>query len=339
MFLLRLAGAAAIAAILGVIPAKAADMEFNMSSQWADDNVASQVDRWWASEIEKRTGGEIKVKIFYADALAKSNENLQLVKSGKAALADMSVSYFTVYLPLWSSTAFMPMGLSSVEQESTLLRRLAAEVPALDEEDKRNNLKALFFHNSNPYLLVCKDEVKGLDGLKGKSIRSWGSQMPLTLGAGGAAPMTMGTTEIHDGLSKGLIDCVPLPMDLMASEKIDEVAKHVYDIPLWIGPASGVWINRTLWDKLSPEQRQTIDTVSQEAALKDRDLTIEAAETAKAALKKAGVAFHAFPEADAAKWKAANPDFFKAFIEGQTKARRGDAAKAMVKIWKEVAGG
>jgi TRAP-type C4-dicarboxylate transport system substrate-binding protein len=163
--------------------------------------------------------------------------------------------------------------------------------------------------------------------------------MPLMLGAGGAAPMTMGITEIHEGLSKGLIDCVPLPVDLMASEKIDEVAKHVYDIPLWVGPASGVWINRTLWDKLSPEQRNAIEAVSQEAALKDRDLTIEAAKTAKAALMKAGVAFHAFPEADKAKWKAANPDFFKTFIEVQDKARRGDAARAMVKIWKDVAGG
>jgi hypothetical protein len=51
------------------------------------------------------------------------------------------------------------------------------------------------------------------------------------------------------------------------------------------------------------------------------------------------VTFNAFPDADKKAWKAANPDFFAAFIEAQDKAGRGDAAKAMVKIWKEVVGG
>jgi TRAP-type C4-dicarboxylate transport system substrate-binding protein len=338
MLLLRLSLAAVFAAFIAFPPAQAEETELKLSSQWKEDNVASQVDRWWASEIEKRTNGQVKIKIYYDDTLAKYNDNFYAVKLGKAAIADMSVSYFNAYLPLRSAATEMPMALANVEQTAELMRRLEM-LPGLQDEDKRNNIKALFFHNSNPYLLVCKDEVNGLDGLKGKRIRTWGSQMPLMAGAGGAHPLTMGLAEIHDGLEKGLIDCIPFPVDLMAEYKLEDVAKHIYDIALWEGPASGVWINRIVWEKLTPDQQTTIEAVSREAALKDRDLTIEAAKKATAELKKAGVAFHAFPEADKAKWKAANPDFFNTFIGVQEKAKRGDAARAMVKVWKEVAGG
>jgi TRAP-type C4-dicarboxylate transport system substrate-binding protein len=93
---------------------------------------------------------------------------------------------------------------------------------------------------------------------------------------------------------------------------------------------------RPAWDKLSPENQKLIEQVSAEAALRDRDLTMAAAKTATETLKAAGVQFHPFPESDKKKWKAQNPDFFSEFVVAQDKAGRGDAAKHMVKIWKEV---
>jgi hypothetical protein len=66
---------------------------------------------------------------------------------------------------------------------------------------------------------------------------------------------------------------------------------------------------------------------------------MEAAAKAIETLKYHGVQFHKFPDADKKKWKQANPDFFGDFIAAQDKAGRGDAARAMVKIWKEVVGG
>lgn len=62
---------------------------------------------------------------------------------------------------------------------------------------------------------------------------------------------------------------------------------------------------------------------------------MKAAET----LKSHGVKFHKFPDVDKKAWKRANPDFFADFIAAQEKAGRGDAARKMVQIWKEVVGG
>jgi TRAP-type C4-dicarboxylate transport system substrate-binding protein len=316
-----------------------AETQLKMSSQWTENTVTSEADRWWASEIEKRTQGQLKTKIFYAGTLAKANENLQLIRSGGVELVNMSASYFGADLPLFTAPNSIPMAMTKVADATTLIQRLLAEVPAMDEEAKRNGVKAMFFHHLNPYLLVCKQPVKSLADIKGKKIRTWGSDMPRMVQAAGGVPVTLGLAELYEGLSRGTVDCIPFSVDLMVNYKIFEVAKHVHDITLWLGPTSGVWMARGAWDKLTPEQQAVMTEVSKEAAIKDRDLTAAAAEAATEKLKAAGVTFHAFPDADKAAWKAANPDFFADFIAAQEKAGRGDAAKSMVRIWKEVVGG
>lgn len=334
---LRVFGLALVTAVIG--HGAAAQTELKLSSQWTESTVTSEADRWWASEIDKRTNGQVKVKIFYAGALAKANENLQLIRSGGVELVNMSASYFGADLPLFTAPNSIPMAMAEVPHATTLIQRIMAEVPAMDEEAKRNGVKALFFHHLNPYQLVCKEPIKNLADVKGKKIRTWGSDMPRMVQAAGGVPVTLGLAELYEGLSRGTVDCIPFSVDLMVSYKIHEVAKHVHDVTLWLGPTSGVWMSRPAWDKLSPAHQKVLEEVSKEAAIKDRDLTIAAAKTATEQLKAAGVTFHAFPEADKTAWKAANPDFFAAFIAAQSKAGRGDAAAAMVKIWKEVVGG
>ena len=329
----------AVVVAAGFGTAASAQVNLRMSSQWTENTIGSQIDKWWAQEIEKRTKGQVKIKIFFEGALGKASENLTLIRQGAIDLTAMSPSYFPADLPLHTAPNSIPMAMAEVPQATQLVQRLLKEVPALDEEAKKNGMKALFFHHLNPYLLVCKQQIKGIGDMKGKKIRTWGADMPRMAQAAGAVPVTLGLPELYESLSRGTVDCLPFSVDLMVNYKIYEVAKHVHDITLWLGPTNGNWISRKVWDKLTPEQQKTIEQVSQEAAIRDRDATIEAAGKAVATLKGHGVQFHKFPDADKKKWKQSNPDFFADFIAAQEKAGRGAAAKAMVKIWKEVVGG
>ena len=40
-----------------------------MSHQWTENNAWAQIVKWFASEVEKRTKGKVKIKIFWAEAL------------------------------------------------------------------------------------------------------------------------------------------------------------------------------------------------------------------------------------------------------------------------------
>ncbi len=321
---------------LSMLCTSATAQELKLSTQWVENTVTSQTNRWWAEELDKRSQSKLKVKIFYVGTLAKATENLQLIRSGGVELVNMSASYFGADLPLFTAPNSIPMAMADVGQTTVLIQRLLTELPAMDEEAKRNGVKALHFHHLNPYQLVCKQQIKGIEDLKGKKIRTWGSDMPKMVQAAGAVPVSLGLPELYEGLQRGTVDCIPFSVDLMVSYKIHEVAKHVHDVTLWLGPTSGLWMARPAWDKLSPEHQKLLEQISREAALRDRDLTLAAAVSATETLKAAGVQFHSFPEADKKKWKSQNPDFFADFVAVQEKAGRGDAARQMVKIWREV---
>ena len=292
-----------------------------------------------SKEIEARTNGEIKIKIFWEGVLGKAKENLALIQNGSIDLAAISPGYFPAELPFHAAPNSIPMAMARVEQATELMERLLTEVPEFDEEAKRNGMKALFFHHLNPYLLVCKEPVAGVDDMQGKKVRTWGKDMPRMVQAAGGVAVTLSLPELYEGLGRGTVDCIPFSVDLMVNYKIYEVAKHVHDITLWEGPTNAVWIARGVWDDMTPEQQKVVQEVSFEAAYRDRDQVVGAGGAAIDELKAKGVQFHAFPDAEKKRWKDANPDFFGDFIEDMKAAVRGDDAMKTIEVWREVAGG
>ena len=241
----HLLAAAAVAALAsGFSTTSFAAKTLRMSSQWTETTAGAQVDKWWAKEIEARTNGEIKIKIFWEGVLGKAKENLALIQNGSIDLAAMSPGYFPAELPFHAAPNSIPMAMARVEQATELMERLLTEVPEFDEEAKRNGMKALFFHHLNPYLLVCKEPVAGVDDMQGKKVRTWGKDMPRMVQAAGGVAVTLSLPELYEGLGRGTVDCIPFSVDLMVNYKIYEVAKHVHDITLWEGPTNAVWIAR-----------------------------------------------------------------------------------------------
>ena len=337
MSVIRHGVSTALAAILVAgLSGMASAKTLRMSSQWTDTTAGAKVDKWWASEVDKRTKGAIKIKIFWAGVLGKAKENLGLIQQGAIDLAAMSPGYFPAELPFHAAPNSIPMAMSRPAQATELMERLLTEVDEFDKEAKRNSMKALFFHHLNPYQLVCKEEVKSLADMKGKKVRTWGKDMPRMVKAAGGVPVTLGLAELYEGLSRGTVDCIPFSVDLMVNYKIYEVAKHVHGITLWEGPSNAIWIASKVWDGFTEEQRKILQDLSFEAARRDRDQVVAAGEAAIATLKSKGVTFHEFPKAEAKKWKDANPDFFHEFIKAQHALGRGDAAKKTIEIWREV---
>lgn len=306
------------------------------NSQWPEAHSGSQVDKWWAEEIEKRTNGEVQVRLFFSGALGKAGENLELMRTGAIEIAMMSPGYFPAQLPMHAAPNSIPMAMDSVGQATELMERLMDEVPALNAEAEENGLKTLFFHHLNPYLLVCKEPVTDVAGMAGKKLRTWGEALPQAAQAVDATPVTLFLPEVYEGLSRGTVDCIPFSVDLVVNYKIYEVAKHISEITIWEGPTNATWISLDAWNELSPENQAIIEEVSREAMRKDRDVTLAADAGARETLAELGVTFHEFPEEEQKKWRDANPDFFADFISVMEEKGQGDEARKMISIWNEV---
>jgi TRAP-type C4-dicarboxylate transport system substrate-binding protein len=307
-----------------------------LNSQWPATTAGSKVDQWFADEVKKRTNGEVEIRIFWSEALGKANENLSLMQKGAVEMGAMSPAYFPKQLPFHTAPNSIPMAMNSVNQANVLMKRLLREVPAMQEEAKANGVRTLFFHHLNSYLLVSKDPLTSLQSVRGKKIRTWGTDMPRMAQAAGMTPVTLSLPEIYEAISRGVIDAAPFSVDLVMNYKLFEVARNISEVTLWLGPSWGVWIAESAWQKLPAAAQKVMLEVADEANKRDMDATIEAEKTAREELLKRNVKFHPFPAADRDQWRKSLPDFFGDFIAGQEQAGKGADARKMVAIWREV---
>ena len=309
---------------------------FKMNHQFPESAAGSKIDQWFADEIERATKGEVKIRIFWSNGLGEANENLMLLKNAAIDMAAMSAGYFPEELPFFSAPNSIPMGMDNICQSSEIMKAFMTQIPVFKKEAAEHNIRPLFFHLLNPYLLVTKKPVKRFSDLKGMRIRIWGKDMPRLVKAAGGRPVKLFLPDIYEALKRGVIDGCPFSVDLVVSYRIYELAKHITEVVMWEGPSWGVWISEKSWRKLSPPHQRVFLETAEKARKLEIPQTLAAERNARTFLETQGMLFHPFPAEELAKWKEVNPNFFDDFIQKMGKTGKGNAAGKTVKLWKSM---
>lgn len=109
-------------------------------------------------------------------------------------------------------------------------------------------------------VIFCRDEIAGLDGLKGKKIRASGWTTSEFVTALGATGVTMSFSEVPQSLQRGVVDCAITGSLSGYSAGWGEVANYVYPLPV------GGWdyvitsMSMRTWDSFSPADQNTLQT-------------------------------------------------------------------------------
>ena len=339
MLKLKIVGAL-LATWAAIQPAAAQDypeMNLRVAHFFSSAPVQSQIDAWWASEIEKRSGGKIKVKIFWAESMGKASEILDLVGSGAVEMGATAPGYFPSRLPLSGVTNSLPMVFKSNKQAQLITTALAT-MPDIQEEHKRNKVWPLFYHSINNFKLLCTKPVAKLTDLKGLKIRSYGEYVPMMWDKVGAVGINTMTPELYEGLERGKLDCSYFPDELSGGLKLYEVAKYESTADFGAIPTWPIYVNYDLWHNKWPAQVKALITqVSKEAAARD---IVEVANAGRTALDKAvkdnGVKLVAFSDQQVLVKTA--PDFMSVWVENMKKKGLGDAAGRIAAQWKKLLG-
>ena len=295
----------------------------------------SSIDQWWADEVEKRSGGKIKVEIFWAESIGKAKELLDLVSSGAIDLAATSPSYFPSKLPLTGATNALMYQFENNEEAVRVTAALTANSEPILAELKRNNIYPIFFHSLNGYRPFCTEPIETIEGFKGKKMRAWGEYVPIMWDSLGATPVNVLTNELYESLQRGSLDCAFWPHDLVYSAKLYEVAKYAFPEHFGAIPTWPIWVNWEVWHNEWPESvRKLLTEVGLEAM--ERDIELIAGAEAKAINKMVeehGVTLVDFK--DSGKLQETVPDLLKVWVEKQTERGIGDDARAVSKQWTE----
>jgi TRAP-type C4-dicarboxylate transport system substrate-binding protein len=289
-------------------------------------------EKWFADEVSKRSGGKIKIENFWSGAAGAPGEMLKLVSGGALDMGAFPGSWFPAQMPFLASFSALPVVLPNAAKAQTIGTTLWTKIPALREEAKANKLYPLFFQVLNEYRLLCKSPIRTMADLRNKKIRSQGEYMPLALRALDAVPVTVLPGEFYEAMQRGRLDCMLLPWDLLAVNRLYEVAKYGSDLSFGSLVADAVFINADKWNSLSPEVKKLLTETAKEAQAYDlkavTDLEAKALETMKAK----GMQLVEFQ--DKAAFKAKMPDFLAVWQKRMEKDGKGVDAAKVVEVWK-----
>jgi len=245
----------------------AADViELRYASYQPTTSQLYKCQQWWGEQLEKRSGGKVKVKLFPGQQLAKAKQMLEAISAGMTDIGGVSPSYTPSKLAL-HTLDFVP-GLAPVraDQQMLILNGPLRNNPSIVKELNTVNVVNLFTLCLPGYSVISTKPISKPEDFKGVKIRCTGMLAPFFKSMG-AIPVFTPAPEAMMAMSRGVVDAVAGCGDYWhKAYKLDEVGKYLTRDVSFGGATLDILMNKKSYDKLPADVKKIIDDLRQEMA-------------------------------------------------------------------------
>ena len=224
--MLGFVGAAAIAAAAGFTATSAMAQEVTLKLHQflpAQANVPKLILDVWADNVEKDSGGRIKVDRYPSMQLGgKPPELMDQAIDGVADIVWTVVGYTPGRFP--STEVFeLPFMMTDARAVSRAYWEIF-DKHLKDTEFKDVHILGTWVHG--PGMIHTKDPVNTPADMQGMKIRGGSRSVNSLLTKLGATPVGMPVPAVPEGLSKGVIDGTTIPWEVTAALKVPELVSN-----------------------------------------------------------------------------------------------------------------
>lgn len=240
-----------------------------------------------AESVVKNSGGKLTVKIYPNGQLGSERESIELLQIGSMAMTKVSASVMESFAPNFKVYS-LPYIFNGQEHYYKILDGKIGE-EMLDQGSKYW-LKGLAYYDagSRSFYSVNKPILKPED-LKGLQIRVQPSPTSMNMiKAFGGSPTPISWGELYTALQQGVVDGAENNPPSFYTSRHYEVAKF-YSLNEHTMVPDILLISTKIWDNLSEEEQQWLQSAADESEVVERKLWKEAEQKALQVVKKAGV--------------------------------------------------
>ena len=213
----------------------------------------------WAKEIEKRTGGAVKITLFPGGTLTPADKCYDGVVKGISDIGMSVFAYTRGKFPL-TEVIDLPLGYKSGEAATRLINLYRSKFKPKEFDE----VKVMYLHAHGPGFLHTKKPVRRLEDLKGMKIRSTGLSAKAAAALGGV-PVAMPMGETYDALSRGVVDGSMAPLEALEGWKWGEVVKSTTE-SFGAAYSTGFFVvmNNEKWNSLPPGVQKVVEQINRE---------------------------------------------------------------------------
>lgn len=264
---------ALVLALAGIAMSPAnAERMLRLTLQVPSNHPVGQNILYFKDQVEKVSGGEIKIETYDSAQLYKGSEVPQAVASGAIDMGLVLIDEFAGTLPVTGlfSVAFM------FPNYDVLAKAAAPESPVrqtIDDAIRTTGARVLWWQDYGPIQLLSKGApVTVPDDMEGKKVRVLGKPSGDFIEAVGGIPVKIGGSEQFMAYQRGLVDVGMTGTTAIKSRKLYEVMNSV-TITNHAQTEFLIVISDDLWNEMSDQEREWMTTAARAAEQKLRDET------------------------------------------------------------------
>jgi TRAP-type transport system periplasmic protein len=245
-FLLAMAG-------LAVASTVSAQTRWDLPAAYPAGNYHTQNIQQFADEVDKASGGALKITVHANASLFKAPEIKRAVQGGQAQVGEILLANFQNEWQLFGADG-LPFLADSFDQANKLYK---AQRPFLEKKLGEQGMMLLYSVPWPPQGIYVKKPINSAADLKGVKWRAYSPATARIAELVGAQPVTVQAAELSQAMATGVVESYMSSGSTGYDTKTYEHIKYWYDTQAWL-PKNAVIMNRAAFEKLAPNVRDAV---------------------------------------------------------------------------------
>jgi len=294
-----LVAAAAVAAfgMAGAQDIKERTIKFALNGPEGHPAVAGM--KKFADIVAAKSGGKIKVNLFFNGTLGSDQAVVSSMKGGTIEMSVMNSGILASEAKELAIFDFPFLFANEKESDAIVDGPVGKKMHALLEQ--KGLVGLAYWELGYREMTNSKRPLNKVEDIEGLKLRVIPNPINLDwVKALGANPTPMAFPEVYGGLEQKAIDGQENPISVIAANKFWEVQKYVAMTNHQYNPQSVIF-SKKVWDTLTPAEKKILDVAAEEAATVQRKESRAALAANLELLKKNGMTVTQFSPAEVAK--------------------------------------
>jgi len=238
----------------------------------------------FANDVDKATGGKLKITVHANASLFKANEIKRAVQGGQAQIGEVLLVNFENENPIYGADGIPFLATSYAESK----RLSDAQKPFTDKLLAAQGMKLLYAVAWPPQGIYVKKEISSVADMRGLKWRAYSPATGKIAELIGAQPVTIQAAELSQALATGVVESYMSSGSTGYDTKTYESIKYFYDTQAWL-PKNAIIVNRKAFDALDATTQAALTKAAADAEARGWKVSEEKNDWYKKALTEKGM--------------------------------------------------
>jgi TRAP-type transport system periplasmic protein len=261
-----------------------AQTKWDLPAAYAAGNFHTENLTQFAADVDKLSGGKLKIQVHANASLFKANEIKRAVQGGQAQIGEVLLVNFENENPLYGVDGIPFLATSYADSK----KLAAAQKPVLDKLLGAQGMMLLYTVAWPPQGIYVKKEITAVADMRGLKWRAYSPATAKIAELIGAQPVTIQAAELSQALATGVVESYMSSGSTGYDSKTYESIKYWYDTQAWL-PKNAVIVNKKSFDALDKPTQDALLKAAADAEARGWKISEEKNDWYKKALSEKGM--------------------------------------------------